>query len=97
MDIRRFPPFMSQSAFIKPRASETLGRQYKMVYPHEHSNSARGAALVPCDLPRFDPMRSLVMLLTPFRIRFPASHLDPVMPNETILLAIRERVLSTPD
>eukprot|EP00041_Stephanoeca_diplocostata_P033099 m.1084009 g.1084009 ORF g.1084009 m.1084009 type:complete len:268 (+) comp24270_c0_seq21:500-1303(+) len=43
MDIRRFPPFMAQSAFIKPRASETLGRQYKMVFPHEHCTSARGS------------------------------------------------------
>jgi hypothetical protein len=39
LKVRRFQGFMADREFIKPRCSETLGRQYGMTYPHQ--NGAR--------------------------------------------------------
>mmetsp|Transcript_1654 Transcript_1654/g.2582 ORF Transcript_1654/g.2582 Transcript_1654/m.2582 type:complete len:796 (-) Transcript_1654:9975-12362(-) len=41
MDISRYQAWMNDADFVKARASETLGREYVMVYPYQEYSSGR--------------------------------------------------------
>eukprot|EP00039_Didymoeca_costata_P029598 m.25409 g.25409 ORF g.25409 m.25409 type:complete len:836 (-) comp7703_c0_seq1:117-2624(-) len=47
LDVRRNPPWMADLEFIKPRAAETLGRQYGYTAPHQSHTTGRNLIMTP--------------------------------------------------